>query len=140
MRRRRQTDPVPPALHRYVLEREAGCIVAILAARGEIPEQSTCRDRAGLPVDGRFVRLSQLERVLTAAHVRDRHGGRTGKRPPSTVRRLVATCWGHHLGDPVVDRAEVRPIVDRYLEEREGPDLDASRPWEIIRRVREAIL
>lgn len=58
------------------------------------------------------------------------------KRPPSTARRLVWCCAGHHLLDPVVDKADVRPLVDAYLEELEGPDLDDDRPWEVIRRVR----
>lgn len=118
MKRRAKPDPVSPELAAYVFLRDGGCVVATLVLRGEISVEKPCRGR------------------LTAAHVRDRAGGRTGKRPPSTKRRLAAVCEGHHTDDPVVDRADVRPVVDRYLEEIEGADVDDSRPWEVIRRVR----
>lgn len=133
MKRKSHADPVPPELARYVLERDHGCVLAILALRGRIVLATSCRDRYGTPVDGRFV--SSFERILTIAHVRDRAGGRLGKRPPSTPRRLAAICYGHHLSEALVDSAVVRPAVDAYLEEREGPDIDYSRPWERIRRV-----
>lgn len=118
MKRKAKADPVPPELAIYVFRRDGGCVVATLVLRGSIAVEKPCRGR------------------LTAAHVRDRAGGRTGKRPPSTARRLASVCEGHHLDDPVVDRADVRPVVDAYLEELEGADVDRSRPWEVIRRVR----
>lgn len=59
-----------------------------------------------------------------------------GRRPPSIPRRLAVVCFGHHIADSIVDRREVRPVVDAYLAKLEGPDLDQSRPWEVVRRVR----
>lgn len=131
-------DRVTPELARYLFAREGGCLVAILMIRGEIADQGPCAGR-----DGRLWPISTaLEAhlwpaVLTVAHVRDSRGGRGGKRPPSTPRRTAAVCAGHALPPRnVADRADVRPAIDRYLEAREGRDVDDSRPWEAIRRVR----
>lgn len=115
---RASDDRVSPELATYVRLRDGPCVILLLANIGRIPSQGPCRGRS------------------TAAHVRDSAGGRTGKRPPSTPRRVASVCEGHHTDDPVVDRAAIRPEVDRYLEDLEGPDVDDSRPWEAIRRVR----
>lgn len=120
MRRGGALDPVSPELRDYVFRRDPECVVAILIRRRILP-----RDTFG-----------RCDGPDTAAHVRDSRGGRTGKRPPSTPRRLVRACRAHHVDYPTVDLADVRPLVDAYLEEKEGPDVDDSRPWETIRRVR----
>lgn len=138
--RRAREDRVSPELALYVVRRDRGCVVQRLAS--VLPVRvGPCRDRSGNVLstwEALFVSLVDWERILTIAHVRDRRGGRTGKRPASTPRRLAAVCAGHHLLDPTVDQADVRPIVDAYLEEQEGPDVDDSRPWEVVRRVRSA--
>ena len=117
-------DAVSPELRAYVLRRDGGCVLR--------PEKVAVVSRLGPlgPCRGR----------ITAAHVRDRgKGGRTSKRPPSTARHLVGACERHHLDDPVVDRPEVRDVLDAYLEDLEGPDQDdGNRPWEAIPRVRSA--
>lgn len=122
-RARAKDDRVDPELAIYVFRRDGGCVVATLVLRGEIRVDEPCVGR------------------LTAAHIRDRNGGRTGKRPPSTPRRLAAVCEGHALPPAnIVDRKDVRLAVDSYLEEKEGAEIDRSRPWETIRRVRAAAL
>ena len=131
--RGRTDDPVTPELRAYVFRRDGRCVVGLLAERGRIPDQGLCRNAYGLPIIATGPWPASL---LTFAHVRDRAGGRTAKRPPSTPRRGAAACYGHHIARPVVDQADVRPEIDRYLEELEGPDLDDSRPWETVRRVR----
>lgn len=131
-------DPVSPDLAAYILDRDRGCVVQRIAPR-LVREIGPCRDRSGRELstlDGLIVRRSDADRVLTVAHVRDRLGGKMGQRPPATRRRLAAVCAGHHLLDPIVDRADVRPVVDEYLEEQEGPDHADARPWEEIPRVR----
>jgi hypothetical protein len=130
-------DPVTPELAKYVLKRDGWCVVAILVESGAIAEVGPCRDRWGhLRERGSVSRWPFATNVLTIAHVRDRAGGRMAKRPPSIARRLVAVCAGHHLADPIIDRPDVRDAVDDYLASIEGPDLDDSRPWERVRRVR----
>lgn len=116
MRRKAREDPVTPDVARYVITRDGGCVLANLVVPGRV--LGPCRGR------------------ITVAHVRDRLGGRTGKRPPSIPRRLVGCCEGHHLDDPLVDRPEVREELEKYLEAKEGPEPDDSRPWEIVARVR----
>lgn len=121
MKRHGQPDPVTPELHAYVLRRDGGCMVAAMAGshRMTLPDPGPC----GGP--------------LTAAHVRDRgKGGRTGKRPPSVPRHLVAACRVHHIDHPWVDRADYRDALDALLEAVEGPSLADDRPWEAIPRVR----
>jgi hypothetical protein len=134
-------DPVTPALRRHVFERDRGCVLAVLAARGRMILTTPCRDRYGTPVDARFVVAGAADRILTLAHVRDRgKGGRMGKRPASTPRRTAAVCHGHHLIYPTIDQGFIRDAVDVYLEEQEGADVDrSSRPWEVIRRIRAAV-
>lgn len=131
-------DRVSPELREYVFRRDDGCVVALFATRGDIRSIDNCRARDGSDLGGWAVRVlvADRDRVLTIAHVRDRAGGRIGHRPPSTPRRTAAVCAGHHLLDPVIDRADVREVADAYLEKLEGPDVDTSRPWETIRRVR----
>jgi hypothetical protein len=116
--RNSRSDPVTPAVAAYVMARDRSCRVGFLAATGRIPEFGACSD------------------FLTFAHVRDSRGGRLGKRPPSTPRRLAVVCTAHHTEDPIVDQADVRPVIDRYLELLEGDDVDHSRPWEKVRRIR----
>jgi len=128
----RHDDPVSSTTRAYVLRRDRRCVVGILALAGEIADPGPCTGRFGRPI----IALIVDEDDLTIAHVRDRAGGRVGKRPPSTMRRLATVCWGHHIADPVVDRRAVREAVDAYLEALEGPDIDDDRPWEAIRRVR----
>jgi hypothetical protein len=125
-----KVDPVSPALRQYVFRRDQRCIIATLVRRHIIADRGPCRDRFG------HLARAEDPAAGTAAHVRDSAGGRTGRRPRSIPRRLVWCCWGHHVLDSVVDRADVRPLVDAYLEEKEGPDLDEDRPWEVVRRVR----
>lgn len=123
MRRRAKADPVSGELAIYVFQRDGGCVVGALARLGKISVEEPCSGR------------------LTAAHVRDRNGGRMAKRPPSTRRRLASVCAGHALPPAnIVDRKDVRPVVDAYLENLEGAEIDRSRPWETIRRVRAAAL
>jgi hypothetical protein len=133
-RGRRTDDAVSPELRRYVFARDHfRCVVATLVLRGRIRPRGPCRDQyGGLLVGG----YSSSLLGLTAAHVRDRAGGRTSKRPPSTPRRLVTACYGHHIADPVVDRPDVREALEEILEKLEGPDPDTDRPHERIRRVR----
>lgn len=122
MKRRGAADPVTPELRAYVARRDGSCVVARLVDRGEVARASI---------------LGECEGRDTFAHVRDSRGGRLGKRPPSTPRRVALVCERHALPpDNVVDRADVRPAVDRYLESKEGPDVDGSRPWETVRRIR----
>lgn len=121
MTRRGEDETVSPALADYIFERDRVCVIGVLGRIGAIPHQGPCRGR------------------LTIAHVRDRRGGRMGKRPKSIPRRLAAVCEGHHTLDPIVDRKEIRPVVDEYLERIEGPERDAGRPWERIRRVRAGV-
>lgn len=129
----RSDDPVSPELRAYVFRREGyRCVVSLLVERGRIPDQGPCRDRFGK----KPLTLAEWVGSLTFAHVRDRAGGRAGKRPPSKARRAVAACYGHHLAKPVVDSREVREAIEEYLEELEGPDVDEDRPNEVIRRVR----
>jgi len=134
-------DPVTPELRAYVLTRDAACVVALLVMRHELTfaDVGGCRDRKGREL-GLLISVgpSLFGELLTVAHVRDRMGGRLGLRPASTARRLAAVCHGHHLLDPVVDRRDVRPVVDAYLEGLEGPG-PSSRPWERIARVRGAL-
>jgi hypothetical protein len=135
-------DPVTPELREYVLYRDAACVIGLLAWRHELEAIAVgpCRSR-----DGRILGIlisvvpALFDDLLTVAHVRDPKGGRMGKRPPSTARRLAAVCYGHHLLHPVVDRADVRPVVDAYLERMEGPELETDRPWERVVRVRGAL-
>lgn len=120
---RPKEDRVEPETAIYVFLRDGGCVVGALAILGKISVEDPCAGR------------------LTLAHVRDRNGGRTGKRPPSTRRRLASVCAGHALPPKnIVDRKDVRPAVDAYLENLEGAEIDDSRPWETIRRVRSAAL
>lgn len=115
VKRRGARDPVTPDLRSAILARDGGCVVSLL----RIPNVGPCGGR------------------LTIAHVRDAAGGRMGKRPPSTRRRLAAVCAVHALPpENIVDRREVRAEVDRYLEGLEGAEPDGSRPWEAVRRVR----
>jgi hypothetical protein len=133
MRRRGASDPVTPEVRAYVFRRDRACVVGLLALAGRIPDPGPCRDQWGHRLDV----LRPDVRDLTAAHVRDRgRGGRTGARPPSTPRHLVAACYGHHLAVPVVDRSDVRDVLDDYLEEREGPEPEDARSWETVARVR----
>lgn len=130
-------DPVSPELRAYVIRRDGGCVVGRLLSVVALvirPAQRPCRNDLGEVI------VWNDQRYLTAAHVRDRgKGGRSAKRPPSTPRHLVAACYGHHLASPVVDLADVRDVLDAYLEEREGPDQDdGNRPHEAIARVRSA--
>lgn len=138
---RRREDPVSPELRRYVLARDRGCVVQRVAPKLRRTLEP-CQDRNGTAlstIEALFVAPADWDRILTIAHVRDRLGGRIGKRPPSTPRRLAAVCFGHHLTDPIVDRGDVRPLVDAYLEEQEGPELDDDRPWEVVRRIRRPV-
>lgn len=140
MKRRGAKDPVTPELRAYVLNRDAACVVGLLVYRHELDfgEVGGCRTREGRSA-GILISVvpALFDDLLTVAHVRDARGGRMGRRPPSIPRRLAAVCYGHHLLDPVVDRSEVRPVVDAYLERLEGPDVPgAGRPWESIARVR----
>ena len=139
MRRRGAQDPVTPELARYVLWRDRGCVIARLVASGALDFERVggCRGSGGESLGILVSIVPELaDTVLTIAHVRDRKGGRLGKRPPSVPRHLAAVCYGHHLADPMVDRRDVRPVVDDYLEAVEGPDRDPRRPWEAIARVR----
>lgn len=129
-RGRAPDDQVTPELRDYVLARDRRCVIALLDQTGRLSrDPGVCRDRFGRKYVG-------FDSDLTIAHVRDRAGGRAGKRPPSTARRLIAVCAGHHLLDSIVDRADVRPVIEEYLDELEGPDLDESRPAETVRRIR----
>jgi hypothetical protein len=116
--RKSRSDRVSPAVVSYVLARDRTCRVGMFMALGQIPDFGPCSG------------------FVTLAHVRDSRGGRLGKRPPSTPRRLAVVCTAHHTEDPIVDRADVRPVIDRYLELLEGDDVDHSRPWEKVRRIR----
>jgi hypothetical protein len=142
IRRRGADDPVTPELRAYILGRDRGCLIGILLWNGELElaDVGPCRSDDGRTL-GLLIAVAPELRggLLTIAHVRDRKGGRMGKRPPSIPRRLVAVCHGHHLLDAIVDRRHVRPIVDAYLETAEGPELVTGRPWERIVRVRGAV-
>lgn len=123
-------DRVSPELRRYVFGRDGACVVYKLAKVAAIPSPGPCRSHRGKVV------LPTEESEWTLAHVRDRKGGRMGKRPPSTPRRLATVCAGHHLLDPVIDRGDVRDAADSYLEALEGPELEEVRWWEVVQRVR----
>lgn len=116
MRRGPRKDPVSPEDYLYVMRREGWtCIVGTLLSH----------------------RFGPCSGGLTLAHVRDRGlGGRLGRRPPSKRRHMVAACEGHHLANPIVDRREVRDLLDDYLKRMEGPEPPSNRPWERIVRVR----
>lgn len=138
MRRAGAKDPVTPELRAYVLNRDAACVVGLLVYRHELAFEDVggCSTKDGRSV-GILISVvpSLFDDLLTLAHVRDSRGGRMGRRPPSTPRRLAAVCYGHHLAYPTVDRADVRPVVDAYLERLEGPEM-IGRPGEVIVRVR----
>ena len=130
--RRGREDPVRPEVREYVLRRDEGCVVGILSMRLAIARDvGICRDQYG-----NHVSVFDL-RDRTIAHVRDRGlGGRMAKRPPSVPRHLAAVCYGHHIADPIIDRPDVRDVVDAYLESLEGATASSVRPWERIARVR----
>jgi hypothetical protein len=131
---RSHPDPVSPALAGYIVGRDGECVVGKLARAGRIRDFGPCRNAYGIAIRDWTPRSIA---DLTIAHVRDRgRGGRTGRRPRSIPRRLVAACHGHHIADPVVDRAEVRDELDVYLEALEGPEPAPERWWEAVQRVR----
>lgn len=142
MKRAGARDPVTPELREHVLYRDAACVIALLVYRHELDfaRVGGCAGRSGRSI-GLLIHVvpSLFDELLTLAHVRDPKGGRMGKRPPSTARRLAAVCYGHHTLEPVVDRADVRPVVDAYLERMEGPEIETGRPWERVVRVRGAL-
>lgn len=112
MKRRGAEDPVTPELRAYVLWRDQGCVIGRLVYSHDLAFElaGPCRARSGRDL-GILMRVdpSLFDELLTIAHVRDRLGGRMGKRPP---------------------------FLDAHLEAVEGPDRDPRRPWEAIARVR----
>lgn len=143
MKRHGASDPVTPELRAYVFSRDLGCLVARLVYAHELSLElaGPCMSQYGR-VLGLLIEVAPGLRddLLTIAHVRDRGmGGRLGKRPPSVPRHLAAVCHGHHTLHPVIDLADVRDVVDLYLEAIEGPAPSPSRPWERIPRIRRAV-
>lgn len=77
-------DRVSPALRRSVLERDGGCVAAIIDPR------HVCRDQWGRS-HGSF-----LLTAMTLDHIQEGYG-RMGVRAPSDPAHLVTLCWGAHL-------------------------------------------
>jgi len=77
-------DPVTPALWRSVLERDGGCVAAIL------DPAHRCRDQWGENIHPSWISRMTLD------HVQDGYG-RMGLRAPSDPAHLVTLCWGAHL-------------------------------------------
>ena len=77
-------DPVTPAIREAVLQRDGGCVAAILD-----PEH-LCRDQWG-----RRISTVDIAR-MTLDHVQEGYG-RMGVRAPSDPAHLVTLCWGAHL-------------------------------------------
>lgn len=130
--RRDPADVVSLALVEYVVNRDRGCVPATLAEVGRVRGPiGPCHG-----ADGRELRPGEarLRSDLTIGHIHH-GGGQAGKRATSDRRHCVAICFGHHLGDLLGTSREVQRECDRYLEEQEGPVVDA-RPWEAIPRVR----
>jgi hypothetical protein len=100
VRRRGHADPVTPDLHRAVVQRDGGCVAAILDREHE------CRDGMGWPH-----RWDELHR-LTVDHVQD-GGGRMGRRAPSDPAHLVAMCHAGNLYWASAHRSEERAYLNR---------------------------
>lgn len=99
VRRRGHADPVRPDLHREVVQRDGGCVAAILDRGHE------CRDAMGEPHA-----WSALDR-MTVDHVQEGYG-RLGRRAPSDRAHLVAMCHAGNLYWAPSHRPEERHYLD----------------------------
>lgn len=121
-RSRAKPDPVTASVRWAVIQRDGSCVLALLIS-GHV-----CRDRWGEQHPA-----TALSR-LTIEHVKTDLG--MGVRAESNLRHLVALCGHANIAVPSKDE---RAAMRAYLERLEGPDVDRSRPWERIRRVRAAV-
>lgn len=104
LRRGRHADPVTPALHEYIVERDTryagGCVAAYL------DPSHGCRNEWGTPFPPESV-------PLTLDHVQEGYG-RMGKRAPSDKGHLVSLCYYAHLnGWATSNRDALRWYLDR---------------------------
>ena len=93
-------DPVTPALRMALIQRDRGCVGAVLG----MPQECGSQFGPGSPV------------VLEVDHV---NSGGFGKRGPSTMENCVMLCGWHHRTKTEASRTW-RPLLNEYLEKKNG--------------------